>query len=63
MMIITNTMIKMIHQAIPTRHKPSTIQDKYNQVQLAIKKLRFLSICLYNWYFNEIMSELWLIFS
>ena len=25
-----NTMIKMIHQAIPTRHKPSMIQDKYS---------------------------------
>lgn len=24
------TMIKMIHQAIPTRHKPSMIQDKYS---------------------------------
>ena len=25
-----NTMIKIIHQAIPTRHKPSMIQDKYS---------------------------------
>ena len=25
-----NTMIKMIHQAIPKRHKPSMIQDKYS---------------------------------